>query len=64
MKHPNRTAAKLNNHAHGFHCWGCDAAIVRPDKKCPVCGTRNKSNGKRRFGVSTQRRIKESEEEQ
>lgn len=64
MNHPNRNAVKENNHKRGFFCWGCDAAIVRPDKKCPVCGTRNISNGKRRFGVSTQRRIKENEEEQ
>ena len=60
-RHPNRNSAKLNNHSRGFYCFGCDAALVRPDQKCPVCGTRNLSNGKRRFSISTQRKIKESE---
>lgn len=64
MNHPNRNAAKSNNHAHGFYCWGCDRIRVRPDQKCPVCGTRNSSNRKRRFGISTQRRIKEKDEEE
>ena len=61
MNHPNRNAAKSNNHAHGFWCWGCDRIRVRPNQKCPICGTRNNSNGKRRFGISTQKRIKEYE---
>lgn len=60
MNHPNRNAVKANNHHRGFFCWGCDSAIVIRDKKCPVCGKRNIVY-KRRFGIATQRRLKEEE---
>jgi len=38
---------------------GCDAAIVLPDRKCPVCGKRNKSSRTVHFRVSDVRRLKE-----
>lgn len=58
VNHPNRTSVK-NSVRHGFYCWGCDAAIVLPDRKCPVCGKRNKSSRTVRSRVSDVRRLKE-----
>ena len=58
MNHPNRTSVK-NSVRHGFYCWGCDAAIILPDRKCPVCGKRNKSSRTVRSRVSDVRRLKE-----
>lgn len=41
----NRDKAK-EPRGRGLWCFKCDAAIVSPQRKCPVCGARN---GKKRF---------------
>ena len=58
LKHPNRNNVKTNNHTHGYFCRHCDSAIITNDNKCPICGKRNITY-KKRFSISTQKRIKE-----